>query len=1002
MGDKVGAVMIVGGGISGIQSALDLADSGFYVYLVENKASIGGVMAQLDKTFPTNDCSMCIMAPKLVAAGRHHNIKVINNAKVDRVEGDPGNFKVTLTQSFPKVNPDKCTGCGLCAQNCPVEVEDQYNEGLRRRKAISVLYPQAVPLVYTIDTEHCIGCGACQQSCGANAIDYELSEEKMELDVGSIILSPGFDEFDPSLKKEYGYEECTNVLSSIELERMLSATGPYFGTVLRPSDGDVPEKIAFLQCVGSRDDKVGNTYCSSVCCMYALKEAIIAGEHTEGLEPHIFFMDIRAVGKEFEDYRKRAEDDYGVKIHRGTRVASVEEIPETGDLIVRYSEGDQLKEEIFNMVVLSVGLCPTKTNKELQEVFGIDLNKYGFCSVNNWDPLATSKEGIFVSGAFAAPKDIPTTVAEASGVAAKAASVIPEERNTLAKAKEYPDEMDVSGQEPRIGVFVCHCGINIGGVVDVPSVVDYAASLPDVAYAECNLYTCSQDTQEKIKEMIKEHDLNRVIVASCTPRTHEPLFQSTIKEAGLNPYLFEMANIRDQCSWVHMHEPEIATEKAKDLVRMAVSKARLIGPLQKAQLDVTHSAVIIGGGLAGMTAALELAAQGFPVDIVEKTGELGGNMKRVYQETDGKTGKQAVDELVSRIAENELINVHLECIISDIVGFVGNFKVTTNQGDIDTGAIIVATGAEEYKPTEYRYGDDERVMTQLELAEKLAQSTVDAKTVAMIQCVGSRTEENPMCSRLCCTTAIKNAIRLKEIDPSKDIYVFFKDIRTYGFREDLYREAGELGVKFIRMNEDAMPDMVEEGDSLRVSALDCILGEEVAVDADAVVLSTGIRPNPGNETLAQMLKVPTSKDGFFLEAHMKLRPVDFATDGVYLAGLAHWPKFSDETIAQADGAAARAITMISKEYMEGEAIVSKVDEFKCRGCGRCEAVCEFNAARVEEISPGIFKSRINPALCKGCGACEVACCNGAITCQHFTNDMILAMVEACLEEEVGE
>jgi len=999
MSDKVGAVMVVGGGISGVQSALDLADSGFKVYLVEKKASIGGVMAQLDKTFPTNDCSMCIMAPKLVAAGRHHNIEIINNADIEKVEGDAGNFTVTVRQNTLRVNPDACTGCGICAEKCPMETQDEYNEGMRRRKAIYVMYPQAVPLVYSIDKDLCIGCGICMEECRANAVEYARGDELREVNVGSVILCPGFDEFDASLKKEYGYGEYKNVLSSIEFERLLSATGPYFGAVFRPSDGDVPKRVAFLQCVGSRDDKVGNTYCSSVCCMYSLKEAIIAGEHTEGLNTEIFFMDIRAVGKEFEDYRKRAEEEYGVKIHRGTRVASVEEIPETGDLIVRYSEGDQLKEEIFNMVVLAVGLCPSKTNKELQESFGVDLNKYGFCETNTWDPLATNREGIFVSGAFAAPKDIPTSVAEASGVAAKAASVISEARNTLAVEKEFPEEMDVSEEEPRIGAFICHCGINIGGVVKVPEIVEYAKSLPNVVYAEENLYTCSADTQEKIKEMIKEHNLNRVLVASCTPRTHEPLFQNTIKEAGLNPYLFELANIRDQCSWIHMHEPEKATQKAKDLVRMGIAKVRLVEPLSRSELPVDQSALVIGGGLAGMSAALEFTAQGFPVDLVEKADELGGNLKQVYVVQDGKTGKEYANELISKVMADDKITVHLNTMVEDVTGFVGNFKVTTNQGEIETGSIIVATGAEEYKPTEYFYGEDDRVVTQRELGQMLTEKPLDAKTVAMIQCVGSRTEDNPMCSRICCSTAMNNAISVKKQNPGTEVFVFFKDIRTYGFREDLYREAGELGVKFIRMNEDAMPEVTKEGDKLQVSAYDCILGEEVAVNADLVALAAGIRPHEGNEALAMMLKVPTSKDGFFLEAHMKLRPVDFATEGIYLAGLAHWPKFADETIAQAAGAAARAMTVISKDTLETEGIIAAVNEDLCDGCGICEGQCEYKAIEIQDVQgkEGEKIAVVNEGLCKGCGCCVAACPSGAMEQRGFKTNQMIAMIDAALE-----
>jgi len=734
------------------------------------------------------------------------------------------------------------------------------------------------------------------------------------------------------------------------------------------------------------------------CCMYSLKEAIIAGEHTEGLKSTIFFMDIRAVGKEFEDYKIKAENEYGVRLLRNTRVASVEEIPETGNLIVRYSIGDQVAEEEFNLVVLSVGLCGNSHAKKLANAIGIELNEHGFCATSPWDPLSTSREGVFVSGAFASPVDIPTSVAHASGAAAKAGAIIAETRNTLTTVKTFPDELDVIGKEPRVGVFVCHCGINISSVVDVQAVTEYAKTLKDVVHAEDMMYTCSQDSLERIKQRIKELDINRVVVASCTPRTHEPLFQTCIREAGLNPYLFDMANIRDQCSWVHMHEPERATEKAKDLVHMAVAKVRLSQPLQRSRFPLIHKAAIIGGGLSGMTTAVEIAEQGYEVDLIEKEDSLGGNLNRIYLETDGKTGPQAIEELEERIRENGRIAVHLNADIEGITGYVGNFKIRLADEEIETGVIVMATGAQEYVPDEYFYGEDERVMTQIELARLMKEKKLDAKKVVMIQCVGSRTKDHPMCSRLCCVTAMKNAINIREQSPDTEVYVFFKDIRTYGFREELYREAGRLGVKFIRMNEEEMPEVLKEGDRLRVEANDITLGEKVRVEPDLIILSTGIRPNPDNRRLSQMLKISLSKDEFFLEAHMKLRPVDFSTPGIFLTGLAHWPKFVDESIAQAAGAAERALTVITRDYLEGEATICEVNPFKCRGCGRCEAACNFSAAQVQEVEPGVFKCVINPSMCKGCAVCAVTCCNGAITAKHFTNDQILAKVEAMLRE----
>jgi heterodisulfide reductase subunit A len=1000
---KVGAVLVVGGGVAGIQASLDLADSGFKVYLIDQGSSIGGVMAQLDKTFPTNDCSMCILSPKLVATGRHPNITILTNAQITGLTGEAGNFEVGIRRKSRYIIEEKCNGCGICAQKCPIEVIDSFNEGLGKRGAIYVEYPQAVPLKYMIDREKCIGCGTCDEICKAHAVQYDQENSEAKLRVGSIILAPGFESFDAKLKSEYGYGRYPNVVTSIEFERILSASGPYGGLVLRASDGEIPKKIAFIQCVGSRDFQLGNNYCSAACCMYGMKEAVIAKEHTPSkLDAKIFFMDMRSYGKEFDAYYERAQGEWGIQFVR-SRVAGVTEDPKTNNLFVHYVEDETPKTEEFDMVILSTGMQPPKNVEELAKNLGVKLNKYKFCETQQFSPMDTSIPGIFACGAFSAPKDIPESVAQASGAAAKAMSIIASERGTQVAAKEYPPERDVSQEEPRIGVFVCHCGINIGGVVNVPKVVEYAKTLPNVAYAEANLYTCSQDTQKLIRDKIVQNKLNRVIVASCTPRTHESLFKETVQEAGLNPYLFEMANIRDQCSWVHMHEHGKATEKAKDLVRSIAAKAKLLKPLKKPLISVTPACLVIGGGVSGMTAALELAKQGFEVHLVERNNELGGHLRTIhYLLGEDEDPKTKLDALKNAVQKNDKIHVYMGAEVVDIYGFVGNFKSKIRQQDgkekeIEHGTVIVATGAVEYTPKEYLYGKDQRIMTQHELEEKIAEGKFKAKNIVMIQCVGARNEERPNCARICCGQAIKNALKIKETSPEAEVYILYKDMRAYGFKEDYYREAATKGVLFVNYGDERKPQVSNEGGKLRVTFWEPVLREEVEIEPDAIVLSAATIPNPDNKHVAEMLKVPLTKDGFFLEAHMKLRPVDFATEGVFLCGMAHSPKYIDESIAQACAAAARATTILSKKTLEMEGIIANVSEDLCSGCRVCEFLCPYGAVEMKD-KDGKTVAHVIEALCKGCGACGTACPTKAIAMGHFTTEEIIAQIEAALCE----
>jgi heterodisulfide reductase subunit A-like polyferredoxin len=851
--------------------------------------------------------------------------------------------------------------------------------------------------------EGCIECHECERRCGAGAINFGQNGRNVELRVGAVIVSPGYKIFDPRGKPQLGYGRFGNVITAPEFERILSASGPFQGKVVRPSDRKTPKRIAFIQCVGSRERE--RDYCSSVCCMYATKEALIAKEHVgEDLECDIFFMDLRAFGKGFEAYYERARTK-GVNYIR-CRPPSIQEVPETGNLIIQYvTEGDRKTSREYDLVVLATAMLPPESAGRLAQGLGIELNEFGFCRTSPFTPAESSREGIYVAGPFAEPKDIPETVMHASAAAAKALSLLREAKGSLIAAKEYPPETDVRGQTPRIGVFVCHCGTNIAGVVDVAGVAGYAKTLPNVVCAEDNMYACSNDTQERIKQQIREHGLNRVIVASCSPRTHESLFRNTCREAGLNGYLFEMANIRDQCSWVHMREPEKATLKAMDLLRMAAAKARLIEPLQKRRLAVNRGALVIGAGLAGMVAATELSAQGFDVYLVEREKELGGNLRCIHYLLGGHKPQDMLASLRERVCRDEKIHLFTEAAVTSVEGSLGNFKSTIVSGGAGTvvehGVVIVATGGAVFEPREYLYGVCPEVITQLDLEKRLAArggGTV-AGTTVMIQCVGSRDKERPYCSRICCSEAIKNALKIKEKNPDANVYVLYRDIRTYGFREAYYSKAREMGVVFLRYEEDRKPEVARNGKGLKVSVYSPLMGREIAILADLVVLSAGIVADRESKDIAQLLKVPLNQDDFFLEAHMKLRPVDFATDGVYVCGLAHAAKSIDESIIQAQAAAARASAILSKDYVDLEATISHVEQDRCDGCAYCVDPCPFKAIRlVEYQSNGVTKKRVevNEAVCKGCGTCQATCPKNAIFVWHFRPEQLTAQIHAAL------
>jgi len=949
-----------------------------------------------------------------VEAGRSPNIEIITLAELKELSGKPGNFKAKLEVRPRYVDPTKCTACGMCTTYCPKEIVDEYNEGLDFTASIHIDYPQAVPTVYYIDEKSCLrlnheSCQLCANVCGPNAIEFDEKPEERELEVGAVVLAIGFGRVPEEVLERYGYGKYPDVLTSLEIERLTCASGPTEGEIVRPSDFAHPHRIAFLQCVGSRDETCGNGYCSTVCCMYAMKEASVVKEHAPEAEIDLFFMDIRTMGKGFDEAFNRAVEKYGFR----TIYARVPKVEQVGrKLALTYvTEDGKTHRDFYDMVVLSVGLDAPADAERLADLLGIELNKFGFAATKTAAPLETNVPGIFVAGAFQGPKDIPESVVQAHGVAAECSELLAEARGQDVVHKEFPPEdVELEREEPRIGVFVCHCGVNIASVVDVEAVRDYAAKLPHVVLSENVMYSCSQDAQADLVKKIKEYRLNRIVIAACSPRTHEPLFQESLREAGLNPALIEMANIRDQCAWVHAEDPEAATKKAMDQVRMAVAKAARLEPLELQKVPVTPVALVIGGGAAGMSAALSVADQGYEVHLVEREEELGGNLRRVTGLLSGEDPQKILDDLIKRVQKHEKIKVHTGTTVENISGYVGNFTSTLRRPEgsevVNHGVVIIATGGRENRPERFGLGENDRVLTQLDLEDELTRKggrLSRARSIVMIQCVGSRGDGLNYCSKLCCQQAVKNALRIKKRYPKKDVYVLFRDMRTYGFSEDAYREARKAGVIFLRYQAEEKPELVTQGKSLRVKVKDALLGEELLLPCDLLVLSVGIAPGE-NEELSKLIKAPLTGDGFFLEAHVKLMPVELPVEGVYVCGLAHAPKPLDETLAQARAAAAKAVIPMAKGFVEVPPIVSRVDQAKCIGCGICADLCPYGAIRLVKVGKR-KKAETITASCKGCGICASHCPVLAISMGGFTDEAILAQIEAFgefVEKEAAE
>jgi heterodisulfide reductase subunit A len=1025
----LGSVMVVGAGVGGMRAAVDLADSGYKVYLLDAAPSIGGIVAQLGFMFPTHDCVLCrgtsdhgygcsrpSISPFLLDHSQHPNIEIMTNSTVVGARGLPGDFTVKVYQRPRYVDTKLCINCDECTRVCPVELPSGYQAGLVSRKAAYKPSVRAVPNAYIIEKgPYCYDCRKCEQVCPTKAIDLDEEDRFEEIHVGAIILAVGYRLYDPTPAEEFGYGRFPNVVTGLQFERLSSRSGPTEGIVERPSDGKIPERIAWLQCIGSRDQE--HPYCSSICCMYATKEAVLAKERLPGVRCKILIMDERAFSKEYTAYFDQSKNLWGVEYTR-CRISEIKEDPSTHDLILHYQdEKGTLRQEKFDLVVLSVGSEPPPKAVALAEDMQIELNEYGFCKFDKFEPLDTSRPGVFVAGAFATPKEIAETVMDASGAAARCMALLSGKSGTEITARSYPPERsDVSGEPPRVGVFACYCHPTIDQVVDVDSVLAFARALPGVVHTQALDYGCLPGGPEAIQQAIREHNLNRVVIGACTPRTHLALFHNTIRQEGLNPQLLEFVSLRDNCAWVHSGDPAGATRKAKEEMRVGVARARRFQPYQKERQAFNRSALVIGGGLAGMTAALSIADEGYDVFLVEKTDKLGGNLRHLYMTAENPNPQRLLNSLVKRVHSHERIALYYNTEVIGFEGHVGNFHTRLSYAgddepprcwEIEHGVTVVATGGYEYKGNVFLYGLDPRVVTQLELEKRLAED-VDAaralRQVVMIQCVNPPEQKIHYCSRTCCTNTMKNAIQIKHINPGCQVYVLYKDLITYGFREEYYTEARERGVLFLRYEEDETPQVQVSYGQLQVRVRDVILDQQLTFTPDLLALSMATMPAKSNADLARLLEVPLSSEGFFMEAHLKLRPMDFMREGVFLAGLAHYPKFIEETIAQALATAGRAMTILSKDRLEVGGTIAIVDQSKCVGCLTCVRTCPFHIPQVDPRATGVGSiigaAYIEPSLCTGCGTCTSECPASAIQLRHYQDDQIMVPEEPILGQWV--
>jgi heterodisulfide reductase subunit A len=1140
MKKKIGSALVVGAGISGIRSALDLAELGYHVILIDRASHLGGTLTQLDYQFPTDHCGMCKMLPLIERdAGSqfclrkglfHENIEIMLSTEMVGLEGEPGKFNVTLRQKPNLVDPERCIGCAECSRVCPVEVPDEFNAGLTRRKAVYLPVPHTIPNHYTVDVGSCTLCGACETVCPTGAIDlgrearrafrilvvddelilrdslkdwleedgfqvdraesgpeaiecvarqayhlmlldikmpgmdgvevlkrvkemrpelpvvmmtayatvetaveamkmgaldylmkpfdpdtlvplvakiYDRIERRGErqMEVGAVVLAAGFGSCDPATgKNTYGYREYPNVVSSIEFERLISGTGPNKGRLVRPSDGKEIRRIAWLQCVGSRDLHAGADYCSSVCCMFSIKEALLAKERSnDGVEASIFYMDMRTFGKGYQRYRDRAEREYGVQFKR-SRVHSVEPAGAGGDLRLAYTDLNGVEhEETFDLVVLATGQRPSEATKELAEMTGVDLNPWGFCKGQGVSLSQTNQQGVLVAGSFGGLHDISDSVIQASSAALQASSLIHAKGGGLAEVPDGQAEYrDVSMEPPQTMVAICTCNGALTEAARLQEVEAALGTLPGVSGVHLTEHLCTQEGWKAFEEAAVESGANRLLLGACLPYVYTRKLRELGEKVGLSPALMEVVDIRTPAFPQREFDQTQVTRDVMATLAMGVARAKGMDPATGSLTAIVQKALVVGGGIAGMTAALAIADHGFEVFLVEREEALGGNLRFLHRLLDGQSPQEFLEKTKARVEKHPNIRVYTNAKLVHSQGRVGHFLTTIERGDdvgenITHGVTVLATGGREAATKAYCYGQSEAIITQRQLEIGLHDGTVNPAAlavVAMVQCVDSREEPRNYCSRICCASALKHALALKEKNPEIEVYLFYRDLMAYGFLESSYTRARQAGVIFVQYDVADKPRVAVEDGRPVLTAIDPILRREIVTRPDLLVLSTGVVPEEQGQ-LATMFGVELDRDGFFREAEFKWRPVDFLKEGVFVCGLAHSPRSLPESVATAEAAAMRALRIITNDRLAGGTQVAEVRHSLCALCERCIAACPYGARWRDEDEGKIL---VDELACQGCGSCAAVCPNSAAVLRGYRDQQVFTVIDAALEE----